>query len=65
MKFPQIKMEQVEKRKCFGGFVYQFKHSSESVGCEMKFRVFLPKESENGKVPAIFFLAGIIFFNLT
>lgn len=52
-------MEQIEKRKCFGGFVFQFKHQSESLGCEMKFRVYLPSKSESSKVPALFFLAGL------
>jgi S-formylglutathione hydrolase len=51
--------EQIEKRKCFEGYVYLFKHKSATLGCEMKFRVFLPKEAETGKVPAIYYLAGL------
>ncbi|KAG2198740.1 hypothetical protein INT47_005425 [Mucor saturninus] len=50
---------QVSKNKCFGGHVVKYEHHSEELGCDMKFNVFLPKESITQKVPAIFFLSGL------
>lgn len=50
---------QVSKNKCFGGHVVKYEHHSEELNCDMKFNVFLPKESATQKVPAIFFLSGL------
>lgn len=52
-------MQLVESRKCFGGVVNLYKHASQALGCEMKFRVFLPREAETKKVGALYFLAGL------
>jgi S-formylglutathione hydrolase len=52
----------IEKKSsaiCFGGKIEVYSHASTSTGTEMKFSVFLPKQVENGKRPAVYFLAGL------
>eukprot|EP00892_Ulva_mutabilis_P004448 jgi/Ulvmu1/2375/UM130_0008.1 len=52
-------MELLSESKCFGGWNRVYKHSSEELGCEMKFAVFLPPASETAAVPAIMYLSGL------
>lgn len=41
----------------FGGVTKQFKHISESLGCEMKFSIFFPPACL--KAPILYFLSGL------
>lgn len=41
----------------FGGFTKQFKHTSETLGCEMKFTIFFPPGVL--KAPILYFLSGL------
>lgn len=45
--------------KCFGGRLLKCEHFSDSTKTMMKYRVFLPKEAENKKVPLILWLSGL------
>eukprot|EP00511_Aplanochytrium_stocchinoi_P005584 CAMPEP_0204826218 /NCGR_PEP_ID=MMETSP1346-20131115/3951_1 /ASSEMBLY_ACC=CAM_ASM_000771 /TAXON_ID=215587 /ORGANISM="Aplanochytrium stocchinoi, Strain GSBS06" /LENGTH=282 /DNA_ID=CAMNT_0051954133 /DNA_START=66 /DNA_END=914 /DNA_ORIENTATION=+ len=49
----------VKQNKMFGGWVKQFKHASTATQTEMTFSVFLPKESESGNVPVLYYLSGL------
>ncbi|KAI9490829.1 S-formylglutathione hydrolase [Zychaea mexicana] len=51
---------EISRNKAFGGHLVKYQHSSEELQCDMKFNVFLPKESAEGQaVPGIYFLSGL------
>jgi len=52
-------LELVEEHRCCGGVQRTYKHDSESIGLPMRFSVFLPPQASEGKVPALFYLAGL------
>ncbi|CAN7211469.1 S-formylglutathione hydrolase [Caballeronia sp. LjRoot34] len=52
-------LELVEEHRCYGGVQRTYKHDSQSIGLPMRFSVFLPAEASTGKVPALFYLAGL------
>nr|CAD7458799.1 unnamed protein product [Timema tahoe] len=54
---PEIK--QVSSNRCFGGYQKVFSHESTELGCTMNFSVYLPPQSEEGKVPVIYWLSGL------
>jgi S-formylglutathione hydrolase len=54
-----MSLKEVSKNKTFEGHVIKYEHHSEELGCDMKFNVFLPKESITKPVPAIYFLSGL------
>lgn len=57
-------MEKISQHKCFGGRLAYFKHQAETLGCEMRFTVFLPPQvdgeaSSLQKRPVLTYLAGL------
>jgi len=46
-------------QKCFGGTQSVYRHDSGETGTPMRFGVFLPPQASIGKVPALYFLAGL------
>ncbi|KAI8877981.1 putative S-formylglutathione hydrolase [Backusella circina FSU 941] len=54
-----MSIKEVSKNRAFEGHVIKYEHHSEELGCDMKFNVFLPKESTSKAVPAIYFLSGL------
>jgi S-formylglutathione hydrolase len=52
-------LELVEEHRCFDGVQRIYKHESKSIGLPMRFSVFLPSKASSGKVPALFYLAGL------
>src|SRR5258708_2431520 len=52
-------LELVEEHRCCGGVQRTYKHDSESIGLPMRFSVFVPPRASEGKVPALFYLAGL------
>ncbi|KAI7870009.1 S-formylglutathione hydrolase [Spinellus fusiger] len=52
-------LEQISSNKVHGGHIIKYKHYSTVLACDMKFNVFLPKETAEQKVPAIYFLSGL------
>jgi len=45
--------------KAFGGLQKQYKHRSQSCQCEMRFSVYLPPQSVDARVPAVYWLSGL------
>ncbi|KAG1445483.1 hypothetical protein G6F46_012095 [Rhizopus delemar] len=54
-----MSLQEVSRNKCFGGHVIKYQHHSDELNCDMKFNVFLPKESQTRQVPVIYFLSGL------
>lgn len=49
--------EEIASTRSFGGYTKQYKHMSQTLGCEMKFSVFFPPDVE--KAPILYFLSGL------
>ncbi len=47
------------KIACFGGWVEFYSHRSECCAGEMQFSVYLPPQAQSGRVPVLYFLAGL------
>jgi S-formylglutathione hydrolase len=56
---PPVPFETVSKHRCFGGTVGFYKHASTVNNCTMKFAVYTPPQAERGKVPVLYYLAGL------
>ena len=54
-----VPFETVSKHRCFGGTVGFYKHQASATACTMKFSVFTPPQAERGKVPVLYYLAGL------
>ncbi len=52
-------METKSETACFGGVQGVHSHASETLGCEMTFGLFLPREARDGPVPVLWFLSGL------
>lgn len=52
-------LELVSQHRCFGGWQRFYRHESAEIGLPMRFSVFVPAQAEAGRVPALFFLAGL------
>ena len=52
-------IETVSTHRCFGGTVGFYKHASMVNNCSMKFAVYTPPQAERGKVPVLYYLAGL------
>lgn len=52
-------LELISEHACFGGVQRFYSHLSEEIGLPMRFSVFLPPQARTGKVPALFYLAGL------
>ncbi len=51
--------EVISETACFGGVQGYYKHTSETLGCEMRFSVFSPRQSREGRVPVLWYLSGL------
>jgi S-formylglutathione hydrolase len=49
----------VSEHGCYGGVQQFYKHSSTEIKSTMKFSVYLPPQSRAGKVPVLYYLAGL------
>src|ERR1700732_4318677 len=47
------------EQRCFAGTIGFYAHSSQEIGAEMKFSVYVPPAAEREKVPALYYLAGL------
>src|ERR1700683_554010 len=47
------------EQACFGGRMAFYSHPSVSTHSEMRFGIYLPPQAERGKVPALYYLAGL------
>ena len=52
-------LELISEHACFGGTQRFYSHHSKEIGLPMRFSVFLPPQATTGKVPALFYLAGL------
>ena len=52
-------LELISEHACFGGSQRFYRHQSASIGLPMRFSVFLPAAAAAGKLPALFYLAGL------
>jgi S-formylglutathione hydrolase len=54
-----IPFEVVSQHRCFNGTVGFYKHEASSTACSMKFSVFTPPQAQAGRVPVLYYLAGL------
>lgn len=52
-------IETREEHACHGGVMGYYSHASSATGTTMNFAVYLPPQAEQGKVPALYYLAGL------
>ncbi len=52
-------LELVETHLSHGGAQAIYRHDSETIGLPMRFSAYLPPQAQHGRVPALFFLAGL------
>ncbi|HEY4214348.1 MAG TPA: S-formylglutathione hydrolase [Steroidobacteraceae bacterium] len=51
--------EIISQHRCFEGTVGFYRHEAASTACPMKFSVFLPPQAQKGRVPVLYYLAGL------
>jgi S-formylglutathione hydrolase len=49
----------ISRHRAFGGWQIFAKHASKTNRCEMRFSVYVPPQAEQGRVPALYYLAGL------
>lgn len=52
-------LECISSHACHGGEQRFYRHESQTIGLPMKFSVYLPPQAPHGRVPALFYLAGL------
>tara|TARA_R110001599_G_scaffold159240_8_gene346585 strand:- start:155 stop:994 length:840 start_codon:yes stop_codon:yes gene_type:complete len=52
-------MDIISEQACFGGTQGFYKHTSSETGSEMRFAVYQPPHAKAGKVPVLYYLAGL------
>lgn len=52
-------LELISQHRCFGGWQRYYRHASASIGLPMRFSVYIPPQAEQGRVPVLFYLAGL------
>src|SRR5690606_2444102 len=52
-------LELISEHRCFDGVQRFYRHASSAIGLPMRFSVYLPPQAEAGKVPVLFYLAGL------
>ena len=54
-----MSIETISEQRCFGGVQGFYRHASTETGGTMKFGVFRPPQAAKGKVPVLYYLAGL------
>ena len=52
-------MERIERHASFGGWQEVWQHDAESLGCAMRFAVYLPPQAAEGPCPVLYWLSGL------
>lgn len=52
-------MQRIEHRACFGGWQDVYEHASATLGCTMRFAVYLPPQAQDAKLPVLYWLSGL------
>jgi S-formylglutathione hydrolase len=53
------KITKVADHRAFGGAQQRFRHTSQTLNCDMHFSVFLPPQVDQGHVPVLYWLSGL------
>ncbi|NGM86408.1 S-formylglutathione hydrolase [Parapusillimonas sp. SGNA-6] len=53
------RLELISEHRCFDGWQRYYGHESRHIGLPMRFSVYLPPMAAEGRVPVLFFLAGL------
>jgi S-formylglutathione hydrolase len=51
--------EVISQHRSFGGVVGFYRHDAATTACSMRFSVFTPPQAEKGRVPVLYYLAGL------
>ena len=54
-----MSLEIISQSRCFGGRQVSYRHASAQTGTPMRFSLFHPPAADRGKVPVVWFLAGL------
>ncbi|KLI99886.1 S-formylglutathione hydrolase [Luteimonas sp. FCS-9] len=52
-------MKRIEHRASFGGWQDVYEHASDTLGCTMRFAVYLPPQAEQEQLPVLYWLSGL------
>jgi S-formylglutathione hydrolase len=52
-------LELINEHICYGGVQRFYRHDSREIGLPMRFSVFIPLKAASGRVPGLFYLAGL------
>src|SRR5690606_32706518 len=52
-------MHRIEQHACFGGRQEVWQHDSSTLGCAMRFGVYLPPQAADGPCPVLYWLSGL------
>ncbi len=52
-------LELISEHRCFDGIQRFYRHDSRAIGLPMRFSVYVPPQAQEGRVPVLFFLAGL------
>lgn len=52
-------MERIEHHALFGGWQDVWRHQSATLGCTMRFSVYLPPQAETTRLPVLYWLSGL------
>ena len=56
---PQTAFEVISQHRSFAGTVGFYRHNATSTACAMRFSVFTPPQAQSGRVPVLYYLAGL------
>jgi S-formylglutathione hydrolase len=51
--------EVISQHQCFGGSVGFYRHDSAATASSMRFSVFVPRQGRAGRIPVLYYLAGL------
>jgi len=51
--------EVISQHRSFGGVVGFYRHDAATTACSMRFSVFTPPQAQKGRVPVLYYLAGL------
>ena len=54
-----MSLKRVEQHACFGGQQEVWNHSSQVLGCDMRFGIYLPPQAQIERCPVLYWLSGL------
>ncbi len=54
-----IDIEELSANRSFEGWNKQYRHTSSSLNCDMRFGIYLPPQTSNNTVPVLYWLSGL------